>query len=408
MQQDYEVLDIMIEISETSSKNDKQAILDQHYNNEHLQRVLEYTFNPFKVYGIGNKAFGKKFQIEGEKEFDSIINLLDYLLENKTGTDVVKLKVNAFILQQPEQYRELLKKIILKNPTIGITGKTANKVWNELVPTFDVMLAEPLERFPKHAAVEYKFDGVRATGVKIKGKTQLFTRNGKKIEGFDSIIKQLDELPYDDVAFDGELISDNDYNSTMEKVFKKSGNKEADYMMFDILPLSEFNNGQSTDSYKVRRELLEIIFERNAKQNLRLAPIIAVLKNPTIEQINELTQQAVDAGFEGTIVKDMDALYYCKRTYDWQKVKLFVDGDFEIVRIEEGKGKNKGRMGKVIIDVNGVEVGLGTGWTDQERIDMWNNQGRYISQIVEVQYQEVIEKSGSLRFPSVKGIRWDK
>lgn len=408
--EEFKVLDVLKEISNESSKNGKMDILKQHFDNKTLQQLLVYIFDPYKVYGIGSKAFVKKYQKTSETEFDSIFGLFDYLLENKTGTDETKCKVNSFLLAQPSEYQDLVKKIILKNPTIGITSKTVNKVWEELVPTFDVMLAEPFERLHEEVAVELKYDGVRATGVKTNGKTTLFTRNGKEIEGFNSIIEQLNSLPINNVVFDGELISNNSYKETMEKLSKKTDNKEADYMIFDMLPFDEFNKGKSELAYSERRTVLVELSNEffDNFENLKLAPILVLLQKPTEESLVHYTNLAVSEGFEGVMVKDMKGFYHTKRTFDWQKLKPFEDGDYEIIRIEEGQGRNVGRMGKVIIDVDGVEVGLGTGWTDEERINMWDNPNKYIGQIVEVQYQEKIKKTGSLRFPSVKGIRWDK
>jgi DNA ligase-1 len=406
------IYDIFKQIESTSSRNDKENILQRNHNNETLKSLLEYIYNPFKVYGIGSKSFAKKYQKGQQCGFTSIFQLLDYLLENNTGSDEVKLMVNAFMLSQPDNEHEWIKRIILKDLKIGITEKTINKIWKGLVPTFDVMLAHPFDRLPKRAGIEIKLDGVRATAVKINGKTNLFTRNGKEIVGFNDIIKQLDNLWIDNFMFDGELISNNNFDETMEKVFKKSENKVADYMIFDMMPLSEFNNGKSTKTYEQRRtELANMFFTIKHEciyyPSLKLINLMTVLNNPTVEEINNFTKRAVEAGFEGVIVKDMDALYVCKRDYGWQKAKPFFDGDFEIIRIEEGTGKNKGKMGSVIIDVNGNECGLGSGWSDKEREDIWNNPNDYIGKIVEVQYQE-ITKDGVLRFPSVKGIRYDK
>jgi DNA ligase-1 len=335
---------------------------------------------------------------------------LNYLLENPNGSDEVKTTVNTFISIQPEEHQEWIKRIILKDLKIGATASTFNKVWKGLISTFNVMLAHPLDRLPKRVAVEIKFDGVRATAVKIKGKSSMFTRNGKAIEGFDKVLAQLDQLPVDNCVFDGELIANNDFKETMQKVFKKGQNKEADYMIFDYLSLDEFNAGKSHKSYIERRQqIVALLTDPNyaGLPNLKIAPVMGFLENPTIEKLATMTKQAVYEGYEGIIVKDMDAPYVCKRDYGWQKCKLFDDGDFEIIRVEEGEDKNKGKMGSLILDVNGVEVGLGTGWTDKEREDAWKNPNKYIGRLVEVQYQGFTE-DGSLRFPSVKCIRWDR
>jgi DNA ligase-1 len=113
-------------------------------------------------------------------------------------------------------------------------------------------------------------------------------------------------------------------------------------------------------------------------------------------------------GFEGAMIKPLDSKYECKRSYAWQKAKLFQSDEFRIIDFEEGDGKYKGTLGKVIIDVNGVLVGCGSGFNDNERFDIWSNKDKYLGKWIEVQYQEKIEKTGSLRFPTVRGLRLDK
>lgn len=409
------MIEILIDIEKHSSRNEKGYILESHWQNEYLKQVLEYAFNPYKVYGIGDKAFGKKFS-KGNgtmtiNYFKTIIELLDYLLVNNTGTDNDKIIINTFINSKPTEHREYYERIILKDLKIGITEKSINKIFPNLIPTFTCMLAEPFEKLYPKGYWQYKIDGARAIAIKRNGLTKLFSRKGKEIEGFDEIVNQLNLLSIDNIVIDGELSGKN-FKDTMEKVFKKKKNKKANFMVFDILTIEEFEKGISEQPYEIRREVLEHIFKTYIEDNDMFMNLTFLdswlIENATEKDIVKLCQDAIDLGFEGIMFKNADGLYYCKRTFDWQKVKKFLDGDFEITKIEEGKGKNKGKMGKIVIDVNGVENGLGSGWSDLERIDMWKNPNNYIGKMVEVQYQEIIEKSGKLRFPTVIGIRYDK
>ena len=86
---------------------------------------------------------------------------------------------------------------------------------------------------------------------------------------------------------------------------------------------------------------------------------------------------------------------------------MFESDEFKIIDFEEGDGKYKGTLGKVIVDVNGVAVGVGSGWTDADRSEIWGNKDKYLGNLIEVRYQEKT-KDNSLRFPTVKGFRIDK
>ena len=52
----YKVIEILDQVANTNSRNEKEEIFKQNKNNELLQKVLEYTYNPFKIYGIGVKS----------------------------------------------------------------------------------------------------------------------------------------------------------------------------------------------------------------------------------------------------------------------------------------------------------------------------------------------------------------
>jgi DNA ligase-1 len=331
-------------------------------------------------------------------------------LRHNTGTDEDKIKVNTFMCSQPQEYREWYQRILLKDLKCGITEKTINKIWKDLIPTFSVQLAEPFERFFDNVACEVKIDGCRNLVIKQNGIVRMFTRNGKPIEGFNSVAKDIQNLPIDNIVFDGEIIG-KDYTDTMNQLFAKGQNKQATYMIFDMLTPEEFYKGESDNDYWTRKQgLINLRKSIDSKRfnNLHFVEPIAILDNPTIEQFNKIMNNVVANGFEGIMVKPLDSKYKAKRSYDWQKLKPFESDEFKIIGFEPGDGKLKNTLGKVIINVNGVSVGVGSGFSEAQRDDIWNNQQQYLNKWIEVQYQEKIEKTGSLRFPTVKNIRLDK
>ena len=89
------------------------------------------------------------------------------------------------------------------------------------------------------------------------------------------------------------------------------------------------------------------------------------------------------------------------------KVKEFHDVDLPIVGLEEGTGRHSGKLGAVKINYNGVNVKVGSGFSDEEREQVWNDQESFIGRIIEVRYQEVTP-DGSLRFPTFVCFRNDR
>ena len=148
------VLDIINQISNTSSRNEKESILKLNKDNELLREVLYFVYNPYIVTGLSDKKMKKKISIRGFRKID---NLMEYLKENNTGSDLDIISVQQFIRMQPEELQELYTQIATKNLKIGITSNTINKVFGNFIPEFSVMLAS------KYQDHEHKVDEFIAT-----------------------------------------------------------------------------------------------------------------------------------------------------------------------------------------------------------------------------------------------------
>jgi DNA ligase-1 len=117
-------------------------------------------------------------------------------------------------------------------------------------------------------------------------------------------------------------------------------------------------------------------------------------------------EAAVEGGFEGIMIKSMDAPYLCKRTDYWMKWKPTITVDLSIVGFEEGTGRNAGRLGAIICegDDNGrhIRVNVGSGLSDSDRDEYWHSRADLVGHLVEVQADAVTQNqdgSYSLRFP---------
>jgi hypothetical protein len=76
--------------------------------------------------------------------------------------------------------------------------------------------------------------------------------------------------------------------------------------------------------------------------------------------------------------------------------------EFTITSINKGSGKYSSSLGSINITniINDVMINsrIGTGFTDQERNTIWNNQSEYLGRSVEILYMGVTS-GGSLRQP---------
>ena len=143
-------------------------------------------------------------------------------------------------------------------------------------------------------------------------------------------------------------------------------------------------------------------------------PNVAVLDWETLDldteqgqsRFVELNKAAVDGGYEGVMIKDINAPYECKRSHAWLKAKPFIEVTLEVTEIEQGKGRNEGRLGAFVCkgedDGKQIQVNVGSGFTDADRDKFWQGRDSIINHLVEVRADAVTQNQDgtfSLRFP---------
>ena len=106
---------------------------------------------------------------------------------------------------------------------------------------------------------------------------------------------------------------------------------------------------------------------------------------------------------------NLDAPYECKRVKTLIKVKKFFDISLRVVNVEEGTGRNKGKLGAIVCKYFDNTVNGGSGQTYEQRFYYWEHKHEILNKIVDVKYKEVTtdKKTGlkSLQFPTFSCIR---
>jgi DNA ligase-1 len=122
--------------------------------------------------------------------------------------------------------------------------------------------------------------------------------------------------------------------------------------------------------------------------------------------MRQFADASVKQGYEGIMIKSVDAPYECKRSSFWMKWKPTITVDLTIVGFEEGTGRNTGRLGAIIFEGvdndRTIRVNVGTGYSDDDRSRLWATRPVLLGQISEIQADAVTQNqdgSYSLRFP---------
>jgi len=325
-----------------------------------------------------------------------------------------------------KQWNDFYRRILIKDLRCGVSEKTVNKVAPGTVPVFTCALAHDSAKHEKKMTgvkqIEVKLDGVRVLAVCRGGKVELFSRNGKQFHNFPHIIKEIENVlsctpaPYDCVL-DGEVMSA-DFQDLMKQLQRKDGKKATDAVLhlFDFIPLKDFLEGGWDKPQTYRSNLVKYwVLENNDILEHVQACEWEDVDLDTLEgqeRFVELNKAAVDGGYEGVMIKDIDAPYECKRTHAWLKAKPFIEVTLEVTDIEEGTGRNEGRLGAFVCegvdDDRHIAVNVGSGFTDANRDDFWNHRDSVKGNLVEVRADAITQNQDgtySLRFPRFKTFR---
>ena len=210
----------------------------------------------------------------------------------------------------------------------------------------------------------------------------------------------------------GEVMSSS-FQDLMKQVHRKSDVKANDAVLwlFDALPLKDFEQGVCKITQKDRSDWLNTWYNSNlAKSMANVACLDHAVVDLDTEEGQKLysmyNKSAIENGFEGIMIKDLDAPYECKRSHAWLKQKPFIEVSLEVRDVEEGTGRNVGKLGALVCegedDNKRIRVNCGSGFSDANRDTFWGNRDALIGQIVEVRADAVTQNqdgSYSLRFP---------
>jgi DNA ligase-1 len=405
-------LDVLDQLEKAKGPKAKGAILKANKDNKKLAELLDAAMN------FDRRFYIKKFEIastSGTQHVDSHKAFMELLrkLETRevTGNDaqieVAKFFCGCYSAQESKWYSRIIKKDLRCDFGISLANANGFKLHE-----FEVMLAKDGKECKKleeivNAGVyaSPKFNGYRALAICDHGDVLLMSRNGLPYTNFPHIVEELQRLSANSkFILDGEMMSD-DFNAMQQTAMSSKSKKsvgDVKYYVFGWIPWDEWQDKIFFDTTSVRLQQLSEWFDNNPSE------LIVKVEHKLISSLADALQFEKDClalKYEGAMLLP-DIPYYCgKKSNRLLKLKTFVSMDCPVVGFYEGEGRNAGRMGGVVVmQEDGVTTcEVGSGWNDEEREYMWQNQAEFLGRILEVQYQEIGAK-GRMQFPTV--VRW--
>ena len=414
---------IIQKLESDNSRLFKEGVIQENIHDLDFQEGLSMCLDALVTFGV--KQVPKSNEDGKGLDWKTFKNAaLDLVERTKTGhaarDEIVDLMSKATI----EEWNDWYRRILIKDLRCGVSQKTVNNVAKKMditfrVPVFACMLSHDGMKHPKkikgNCLIEYKYDGVRVIAITKNNNTTLYSRNGKIFTNFPHIEKALSKSEFNNMVFDGEVMSD-DFQSLMKQVHRKTNAKTEDaYLaLFDIIPLKEFNDGKSMLTTIERKDLLTKFAEKfPACIKIVDYKVVNFDEKKGEDIYSAMNKKALEQGFEGLMIKPENDLYECKRSHAWLKMKPFIEVTLKVTEVHEGTGRHTGKLGAFTVEGNDdgkfFSLNVGSGLTDENREKFWTHKESLIGQLIEIRADAVTQsmegESYSLRFPRFKTFR---
>jgi DNA ligase-1 len=352
-----------------------------------------------------------------------------------TGNSAREAIAECAELFDDDEWNLVCRRVIIKDLRCGISEKTLNKVLGKTdwkIPVFSCQLAQDSTDQPKKLTgikrLEPKLDGVRVLAVVQGMNVSLFSRNGKEFANFPQIAKDINVYRrafQNNLGSGGRFVLDGEVTGESFQKLMKQAQRKSDvetsnmvYNIFDIIPLDDFQRGYWNAQQYKRFEILDRA--RGALDDAKVGHSLRIVSGLEVDLgtaeghdvMDRYAQACVEEGFEGIMIKSVDAPYVCKRADYWMKWKPTISVDLTIVGFEEGTGRNAGRLGAIIYEgvdnERNIRVNVGTGYSDSDRDEFWALRDKLLGVIGEIEADAVTQNqdgSYSLRFPRHKRFR---
>ena len=345
--------------------------------------------------------------------YDTLILLADHKLVGSVAVKHMSAKFSTWNKELIESFE-----MIATKASLGFSLSSINDVYMQLygkkfLEVFECQLAESydVEKISKYKNkfwASVKLDGLRS----LFYSNNFHTRNNKTVTGFEFLRLEAQKVSdhFNLNLLDGEFYSEEiPFEEIQGAVMRTVNIDEIEKQKIIYNVFAALNDDILKSNTSVMIDKLIDIKQYCIQENLKH---IVVLDQELIDNDKKLIadkcQEFMYRGYEGIMLRDIDIPYDFKRSRALLKYKVFQEDDFLCIDITEGEGDLVGKMGAVIVESKSgnVRSKVGTGFSDKQRVEIFNNPDIIIGKMVEVKFQGYTESS--LRFPVFRKIKEDR
>lgn len=396
----------------TLSGNEQMDYLESHKDVPLLKEVLQYAYDPNKMYGVDKKKLSRIADNGIHQlnltfsQWHKITSILDRFAEQKAVTDEDVQEFKNSISGITEDFVEMCTQVLLKDLRLGMSVKKFRKIWSDFCEYYPYMGAqsfkiEKLQKLVYPAYVQTKMDGLYCNLIVDFDNKEVayISRQGKPI----NIKGALDEILFTEscrgkYVFNGEILvwnTDKPYPREISNgIIKRDTHTEEELeairiVCWDLIPYENFCDGEWNVDYKYRYTLLQQ-FEKAIK-NEKFTVVNTQIAE-SVEQALTMFQEAYNNGEEGVVVKNFLQIWKDGKPSGQIKIKNEKECELRMVEFYEGQGAYEGLCGsiKCVSEDGIVEVNVKPRTPQDARL-IWFNQPNYLNKILSVKFNALIK-----------------
>lgn len=377
------ILEILNELSSTTKTTEKIEILKNlsKTEEEQFKYVAYMAYEPTLNYYI--KEFNEPSEFLGCTTLGSALDDLKNCIAGRVFTgNMARDYLKSILEMLNEDDAEVLKRVVRRDLRIGVGVTTFNKIWPNLIYDHPYMRcssfsAKNLSKMSFPLISQRKMDGLYCDIIVTEDKVEYRTRNGGFLDfNTDEIDKILIEK-YPNLVFMGEGVALNEDKCTLMDRSLSNGYMNSDdidpervcFYIWDIVPLSDFENRKCTIPYVERFDTLTSVINRIDLP--RFEPVDSIICENVEEVLDHFKENRL-GGHEGTVIKNFDTIWKHGTSTSQIKIKVVFECELKVIGYKPGSNKYEGQIGSLQFTSSDglVNVFVGSGLTDEQRIKL--------------------------------------
>lgn len=430
MSEIWAVLDV---VRNTSSKNDKVAILQANKDVPYLKQYLALVYEPQLNYYIKKFPTGVDWlgTFTEEEFYKQLFNFCAAASTRQLTGGAAITALKDLLRGCDATQRDLVRYLIARDVEAGFSVSTINKVYPRLIfePGYMRCTTEDDARFEKwdwkkKHYVQLKADGMFVNVIKSENGVDFMTRSGNMFPRgcFSNLAWLVHEyIPTNTVVHgellvleEGEVLPRTTGNGILNSILQGEAIPEGmtvTLLAWDMVGIDEWHIGSSPKPYSERFGTLCGLLS-DAPESLS---VITTYMVDSVDVAKQLALTWMKEGYEGAIVKNSDGVWKDHTSPNQVKIKAELEVELRVVGMVDGKGKNKDTFGSLacVSEDEKLRVDV-SGFTDEMRqhiFDNWHEE--FYGQVITVKANQLLKpgknnKNYSLFLPRFVEVRHDR